>query len=49
MFRPGRRGSEREVVILLIHTDTILYVSLLAGLIRAGIVVRGVDLWHEYV
>ena len=39
-LRPGRQGPEGEVVVLLIHTDTVLYVALLAGMLRAGLVVR---------
>ena len=40
ILRPGRRGSEREVVALLLNTDTVLYAALLLGLLRAGFVVR---------
>ena len=37
--RPDRRGAEREVVALIIHTDAILYMAVIAGLMRAGIIV----------
>lgn len=40
LVRPGRAGKDGEVVTLLIHCDTILYLAVLTGLIRAGIVVR---------
>ncbi|KAI0698146.1 hypothetical protein BC835DRAFT_1413279 [Cytidiella melzeri] len=36
--RPGRHGKEGSVVGLLVHCDSILYVALIQGLIRAGIV-----------
>jgi acyl-CoA synthetase (AMP-forming)/AMP-acid ligase II len=38
-FRPDRTHAKGEVVALLIHCDTILYVALFVGLIRAGFVV----------
>lgn len=37
--RPARDGPEREVVAMLLHTDTVLYVTALLGLFRAGFVV----------
>ncbi|KAH8102700.1 hypothetical protein BXZ70DRAFT_929500 [Cristinia sonorae] len=37
-IRPGRTGPEREVVAVLVHCDSILYLALLAGMIRAGFV-----------
>ena len=37
--RPDRQGAEREVVGLIIHTDAILYMAVIAGLMRAGIIV----------
>lgn len=37
--RPERNGTEQEVVAVIIHTDALLYVTLLIGMIRAGIVV----------
>lgn len=38
-FRPDGNYANGEVVAMLIHCDTILYLALLAGLIRAGLVV----------
>ena len=38
-LRPGRAGNDGEVVAVFIHCDTILYLALLAGLVRAGFVV----------
>ena len=38
-LRPGRLGPENEVVGLLIECDSVLYVALLAGMIRAGLIV----------
>ena len=43
--RPARQGSDGEVVTLLIHCDTILYVTTLAGLIRANIVVSAATIF----
>lgn len=39
-LRPNRSGSEGQVVAVLIHCDSILYLALLAGMLRAGLVVR---------
>ena len=40
LFRPGRAGADDEVVVAgLAHCDTLLYLALLPGLVRAGIVV----------
>lgn len=39
-FRPGREGRDGQVVAVLMHTDTVLYLAVLAGLLRAGFVVR---------
>lgn len=36
LLRPDPSESKREVVALLIHCDTILYLALMVGLIRAG-------------
>ena len=38
-LRPGRRGDEGEMVALVIHTDALFYMTLLAGMARAGLVV----------
>ena len=48
-LRPGRQGPEGEVVGLLLHTDTVLYVALLAGMLRAGLVVRIFDAWSRRI
>lgn len=40
--RPGRKGSEQEVVAILVNCDTVHYVTFLVGLRRAGIVVRAI-------
>ena len=37
--RPEKKGNDGEVVAVFIHCDTILYLALLAGLVRAGFVV----------
>ena len=39
VLRPGRAGSEGEVVAVLAHCDSVLYNALLAGIIRAGYIV----------
>ncbi|KAI0087789.1 hypothetical protein BDY19DRAFT_994681 [Irpex rosettiformis] len=36
--RPERQGNELEVVVIVAHTDAVLYVSLLAGMMRAGVI-----------
>ena len=38
-IRPNRTGLEGEVVALIANTDTILYLALIAGMVRAGVVV----------
>lgn len=38
-LRPARAGMEGQVTAILVHTDTLLYATLIAGLIIAGIVV----------
>lgn len=37
-LRPGRIGMEGEVIAILVHTDTLLYTALIAGLMIAGFV-----------
>jgi hypothetical protein len=37
--RPNRAGPEREIVAIIANTDTILYLALIAGMVRAGVVV----------
>lgn len=39
-LRPYEEGMKREVVGMIIHCDTILYVTLLVAIARAGLVVR---------
>lgn len=39
ILRPGREGDEREVIALLLNTDTPLYAAVILGLLRAGFVV----------
>ena len=39
-LRPHHDGNTREVVAMLIHCDTILYVAAVLGVARAGLVVR---------
>ena len=39
VLRPGRKGPENERIALLINCDTILYVAMVVGMIRAGLVV----------
>lgn len=41
-LRPGRAGAENEVVAILVNCDTILYLALVAGMVRAGLVVRDI-------
>lgn len=38
-LRPNRSGVEGEVAAIVVHTDTLLYTTLIAGLMIAGIVV----------
>ncbi|CAL1703594.1 unnamed protein product [Somion occarium] len=37
-LRPGRTGDDGEIVAVLIHCDNILYLALLAGMVRAGLI-----------
>lgn len=39
ILRPGREGPEREVIALLLNTDTVLYVAIVLGILRAGLIV----------
>ena len=38
-LRPGRRGPEREVVAVLALSDSLLYHTILVGIMRAGLIV----------
>ncbi len=48
-LRPGRNGPEQEVVAVVVHTDTLLYVVLLVSMIRAGMVVSMLSGSHHLV
>lgn len=39
-LRPDRQGKDGEIVAVIAHCDTILYLALLAGIVRAGLTVR---------
>jgi hypothetical protein len=39
-LRSGRRGPEREVVAVLAHSDSLLYQTMVLGIMRAGLIVR---------
>lgn len=39
LLRPNSTGSDGEVVAIIAHTDTILYQTIVTGLILAGLVV----------
>ncbi len=39
LVRPKREGNVRETVVLLINTDSLLYVTMIVGIARAGFVV----------
>lgn len=47
ILRPGRAGPEREVIALLLNTDTVLYIAIILGLWRAGFVVSVVSSLNE--
>ena len=38
-LRPGRAGPEGEVVGIIVNCDTIMYLAVVAGLTRAGMIV----------
>lgn len=40
VFRPDGTNAKGEIVALILHCDSVLYLATLAGLIRAGFVVR---------
>ena len=44
ILRPNRAGPEGEVVGLLMNTDALLYGAVIAGMARAGMVVRAIAL-----
>ncbi|GJF00095.1 acetyl-CoA synthetase-like protein [Phanerochaete sordida] len=37
-IRPNREGADGQVVALLVHTDTVLYIAMIVGIMRAGFV-----------
>jgi acyl-CoA synthetase (AMP-forming)/AMP-acid ligase II len=53
-IRPGRAGTDKEVVALMANSDTLLYQTVFMGIIFAGLVVReffpqyGIVLDHCY-
>ncbi|EKM50783.1 uncharacterized protein PHACADRAFT_130251, partial [Phanerochaete carnosa HHB-10118-sp] len=44
-LRPNRSGPDNEVVAVLVNCDTVLYLALLAGMMKAGIVVCSILTW----
>lgn len=46
-IRPGRRGSEAEVMAVVALSDTLLYEAVIIGLLRAGVVVRAICILLE--
>lgn len=44
LLRPGRAGSDGAVVAIIANIDTLLYQAIVAGLMRAGLVVRTMEL-----
>jgi acyl-CoA synthetase (AMP-forming)/AMP-acid ligase II len=39
LLRPGRRGPEREVVAIIALSDNLLYLAVIIGIMRAGLIV----------
>ena len=50
IVRPGRKGQDGDIVAILINTDALLYLALLTGIARTGLVVRVHDIasWLRY-
>ena len=44
ILRPGRTGKDGESIGVLIHTDVLLYMAVLAGMFRAGLIVCSTSL-----
>lgn len=42
-LRPGRQGPDEETFAIVLHTDNVLYVAVMLGVLRAGFVVRTTD------
>ena len=47
-LRPNREGPDDEVVAVLVNCDSVLYLALLAGMIRAGLKVRATPKAREW-
>lgn len=45
VFRPDGTRANGEIVALIIHCDSVLYVAMLAGLIRAGYIVSSCSIY----
>lgn len=39
LARPGRKGKDGEVAAVLLHCDTIVYITAILGMMRAGFIV----------
>lgn len=48
-LRPGRQGTEGAVVAIILNTDSLIYVALVLGLMRAGLVVSTHSYGGQYV
>jgi acyl-CoA synthetase (AMP-forming)/AMP-acid ligase II len=48
-IRPGRAGTDKEVVALMANSDTLLYQTVFMGIIFAGLVVRECFLQYRMV
>ncbi|KAJ6545508.1 hypothetical protein B0H19DRAFT_999223, partial [Mycena capillaripes] len=40
LLRPERRGSEGQILAIVVQTDVLIYQTIVAGCIKAGLVVR---------
>ena len=47
-FRPDGARTQGEVIAILIHCDTVLYLALIIGLVRAGFVVRPISMTSPF-
>lgn len=43
IVRPRRAGPEREVIGMILNTDSVLYIPLILGIMRAGYVVSAIS------
>lgn len=48
ILRPQRRGPEGQVIAVILQTDTILYVAILLGIMRAGCIVSSLTLIRQH-